>query len=83
MNELKFVNNNYTLGDLKELLCKEGKFVYQVIRMYDKQNSYETDYFFKYPDKYLNYPVLSCLIKNDLITILVYGGSNFGKEIYI
>ena len=45
MNEIKHVNKKHTLGELKELLNKGNKFGYQVIRYYDKQNSYKRDCF--------------------------------------
>ena len=89
MNELKFVNKKHTLEELKELLNKGDSQKYKLITYYDRTytkkcfngktitsdfGDYETEYFYGYPDKYLNLPVISYMIKNDLITILVYGG---------
>ena len=78
MRKIKFVNKKHTLGELKELLSKGEKYGYQVIRYYDKQNSYERDCFFKYPDKYLDLPVINYLVRENLVTILVYGGNKIG-----
>ena len=89
MNTLKFVNKKYTLEELKELLNIGDRKKYKLITYYDRTytkkcfngrpitsdfGDYETDYFYGYPDKYLDLPVISYMIKNDLIIILVYGG---------
>ena len=34
--------------------------------------------FFKYPDKDLDLPVISYLVRENLVTILVYGGKRNG-----
>ena len=81
MNEIKFVNKKHTLRELKELLNKGNKFGYQVIRYYDEQNLFKRDCFYKYPDKYLDLPVISYLTRENFTTILVYGGNKIGKEI--
>ena len=84
MNELKFVNKKHTLGELKELLNKGNKFGYQVIRYYNScpdisvNGIYKRDCFFKYPDKYLDLPVISYSVRENLVTILVYGGDKIG-----
>ena len=93
MNELKFVNKKHTLEELKELLNIGDRKKYKLIIYYDRTytkkcfngraitsdfGDYETEYFYGYPDKYLNLPVISYMIKNDLITILVYGGKRNG-----
>ena len=90
MNELKFVNKKHTLEELKELLNIGDRKKYKLIRYYDKTYSkkcfngraltsdfgdYETDYFYGYPDKYLALPVISYMVRNELTTILVYGGN--------
>ena len=82
MNELKFINKKYTLEELKELLDKGDKQKYKLIRYYSSPynsviDDYETEYFYGYPDKYLNSPVISYMIKNDKIIILVYGGERY------
>ena len=89
MNELKFVNKKHTLEELKELLNIGDRKKYKLIRYYDRTYSkkcfdgrthisnfgdYVTDYFYGYPDKYLDLPVISYMVRNDLTTILVYGG---------
>ena len=89
MNELKFVNKKHTLEELKELLNIGDRKKYKLVRYYDRTytkkcfngqtitadfGDYETEYFYGYPDNYLDYPVISYMIKNDKITILVYGG---------
>ena len=89
MNELKFVNKKHTLEELKELLNIGDRKKYKLITYYDRTytkkcfngrpitsdfGDYETEYFYGYPDKYLALPVKSYMIKNDLTTILVYGG---------
>ena len=89
MNELKFVNKKHTLEELKELLNIGDSKKYKLITYYDRTyakkffngrpitsdfGDYETEYFYGYPDKYLNLPVISYMVKNDLTTILVYGG---------
>ena len=75
LEELKFTNKKHTLGELKELLNKENIIGYQVVRLYNKQNSYRTEFFFKYPDKYLDLPVINCFVKEYIVTILVDGGN--------
>ena len=79
MNELKFVNKKHTLEELKELLNIGDRKKYKLIIYYSSPynsliGNYETDYFYGYPDKYLNLPVISYLTRENLITILVYGG---------
>ena len=89
MNQLKFVNKKLTLEELKEVLNKGDRQKYKLVRYYDRTytkkcfngqtitsdfGDYVSEYFYGYPDKYLNLPVISYMIKNDLITILVYGG---------
>ena len=89
MNKLKFVNKKLTLEELKILQNKGDRQKNKLIKYYDRTytikcfngrsltsdfGDYETEYFYGYPDKYLNLPVISYMIKNDLITILVYGG---------
>ena len=89
MNELKFVNKKHTLEELKELLNIGDRKKYKLIRYYDKTYTkkcfngrsitsdfgvYETEYFYGYPDKHLNLPVISYMVRNELTTILVYGG---------
>ena len=83
MNELKFVNKKHTLGELKELFNDGVKYDYQLIKYYDSQynsviGDYKREMFFKYPDKDLNLPVISYLVKENLVTILVYGGNKIG-----
>ena len=90
MNEIKFVNKKHTLEELKELLNIGDRKKYKLIRYYDRTytkrcyngkeytsnfGDYETDYFYGYPDKYLNLPVISYMVRNELTTILVYGGN--------
>ena len=90
MNELKFVNKKHTLEELKELLNIGDRKKYKLITYYDRTYSkkcfdgrtrtsefgdYETEYFYGYPDKCLNQPVISYMVRNDLTTILVYGGN--------
>ena len=89
MNSLKFVNKKYTLEELKELLniCDRKK--YKLITYYDRTytkkcfnsraltsdfGDYKIEYFYGYPDKHLNLPVISYMVRNELTTILVYGG---------
>ena len=89
MNELKFVNKKHTLEELKELLNIGDRKKYKLIIYYDRSytmkcfngrdltsnfGDYETEYFYGYPDKYLNLPVISYMVRNELTTILVYGG---------
>ena len=89
MNKLKFVNKKHTLEELKELLNKGDRFKYKVIVYYDRTftkkcfngrtltsdfGDYELHYFYGYPDKFLSLSVISFLERNDLTTILVYGG---------
>ena len=89
MNQLKFVNKKHTLEELKELLNKGDRKKCKLIRYYDRTynkkcfnglnitsnyGDYETDYFYGYPDKYLDLPVISYMVRNELTTILVYGG---------
>ena len=89
MNQLKFVNKKYTLEELKESLNKGDRQKYKLITYYDRIytkkcfngrdrtsnfGDYVSEYFYGYPDKYLNSPVISYMDKNDLIIILVYGG---------
>ena len=93
MNELKFVNKKHTLEELKDLLNVGDRKKYKLIRYYDRTytkkcfnnkhytsnfGDYETEYFYGYPDKYLDLPVISYMVRNDLITILVYGGKRNG-----
>ena len=93
MNELKFVNKKHTLEELKELLNKGDRYKYKLITYYDRSytkicfngrsltsnfGDHETEYFYGYPDKYLNLPVISYMIRNELTTILVYGGKRNG-----
>ena len=93
MNELKFVNKKHTLEELKELLNIGDRKKYKLIRYYDRTytkkcfngrhltsdfGDYETDYFYGYPDKYLALPVISYMVRNELTTILVYGGKRNG-----
>ena len=83
MNELKFVNKKHTLEELKELLNIGDRKKYKLIRYYSNPynsviGNYVSEYFYGYPDKYLNLPVISYMIKNDLTTILVYGGIKIG-----
>ena len=90
MNELKFINKKHTLEELKELLNKGDRQKYRLVIYYDrtftkkcfngKQRTYdfrdcEIESFYGYPDKYLNLPVISYMVRNDLTTILVYGGN--------
>ena len=90
MNQLKFVNKKYTLEELKELLDKGDRQKYKLVTYYDRTytkkcfngrsltsdfGDYVSEYYYGYPDKHLNLPVISFMIKNDLITILVYGGN--------
>ena len=90
MNELKFVNKKHTLEELKELLNIGDRKKYKLIIYYDRTytkkcfngnninadfGDYETEYFYGYPDKYLELPVISYMIRNELTTILVYGGN--------
>ena len=64
--------------------------VYKLVRYYDRTytkkcfnglahtsnfGDYETEYFYGYPDKYLELPVISYMVRNELTTILVYGGN--------
>ena len=79
MNELKFVNKKHTLEELKELLNIGDRKKYKLFRYYSSPynsviGDYEMEYFYGYPDKYLDLPVISYLIKENLITIIVYGG---------
>ena len=89
MNQLKFVNKKHTLEELKELLNIGDRKKYKLITYYDRTYTkkcinnkhytsdfghYETEYFYGYPDKYLNLPVISYMVRNELTTILVYGG---------
>ena len=89
MNELKFVNKKHTLEDLKELLNLGDRKKYKLVRYYDRTytkkcfngktitsdfGDYEIEHYYGYPNKYLDYPVISYMIKNDKIIILVYGG---------
>ena len=89
MNELKFVNKKHTLEELKELLNLGDRKKYKLVRYYDRTytkkcfngqtitadfGDYEIDYFYGYPDKYLDLPVISYMVRNELTTILVYGG---------
>ena len=89
MNELKFVNKKHTLEELKELLNIGDRKKYKLITYYDRTYSkkcfdgrsrtsnfgdYETEYFYGYPDKNLDLPVISYMVWNELTTILVYGG---------
>ena len=93
MNEIKFVNKKHTLDELKELLNLGDRKKYKLItyygRTYTKKcfngkhytsdfGDYETDYFYGYPDKYLDLPVISYMVRNELTTILVYGGKRNG-----
>ena len=93
MNKLKFVNKKHTLEEIKELLNIGDRKRYKLIRYYDRTytkkcfngrpitsdfSDYETDYFYGYPDKYLNLPVISYLVRENLVTILVYGGNKIG-----
>ena len=93
MNKLKFVNKKHTLEELKELLNISDRKKYKLITYYDRTYSkkcfngrirtsdfgdYETEYFYGYPDKYLNLPVISYIVKNNIIIILVYGGNKNG-----
>ena len=90
MNTLKFVNKKHTLEELKELLNIGDRKRYKLIRYYDRTytkkcfngryltsdfGEYETEYFYGYPDKYLALPVISYMVRNELTTILVYGGN--------
>ena len=87
MNELKFVNKKHTLEELKELLNIGDRKRYKLITYYDRTytkvcyngrqrtsdfGDYETEYFYGYPDKYLDLPVISYMIKNDKIIIVIY-----------
>ena len=89
MNTLKFVNKKYTLEELKELLNIGDRKRYKLVRYYDRTytkkcfngqtitadfGDYESEYFYGYPDKYLDLPVISYMVRNELTTILVYGG---------
>ena len=89
MNTLKFVNKKHTLEELKETLNIGDRKKYKLITYYDRTytkkcfngraltsdfGDYETEYFYGYPDKYLNLPVISYMVRNELTTILVYGG---------
>ena len=93
MNTLKFVNKKYTLEELKELLNIGDRKRYKLIRYYDRTytkicfngraltsnfGDYETDYFYGFPDKYLDLPIISYIVRNELTTILVYGGKRNG-----
>ena len=93
MNELKFVNKKHTLEELKELLNIGDRKKYKLIIYYDRTytkkcfngrlitsdfGDYETEYFYGYPDKYLDLPVISYMVRNELTTILVYGGKRNG-----
>ena len=90
MNELKFVNKKHTLEELKEILNIGDRKKYKLIRYYDRTytkkcfngrpitsdfGDYETEYFYGYPDKYLNLPVISYMVKLNKIIILVDGGN--------
>ena len=89
MDELNFVNKKHTLEELKELLNIGDRKKYKLIIYYDRTytkkcfngrpitsdfGDYETEYFYGYPDKYLDLPVISYMLRNELTTILVYGG---------
>ena len=89
MSQLKFVNKKHTLEELKELLNLGDRKSYKLVRYYDRTytkkcfngqtitadfGDYETEYFYGYPDKHLALPVISYMVRNDLTTILVYGG---------
>ena len=89
MDKLKFVNKKHTLEELKELLNIGDRKRYKLITYYDRTYSkkcfngrirtsdfgdYVSEYFYGYPDKYLELPVISYMVRNDLTTILVYGG---------
>ena len=89
MNTLKFVNKKHTLEELKETLNIGDRKKYKLIIYYDRTytkkcfngrpitsnyGDYETEYFYGYPDKYLDLPVISYMVRNELTTILVYGG---------
>ena len=89
MNELKFVNKKHTLEELKQLLNIGDRKKYKLVRYYDRTytkkcfngqtitddfGDYESEYFNVYPDKYLDLPVISYMVRNELTTILVYGG---------
>ena len=90
MNELKYVGKKHTLEELKDLLNKGDRQKYKLVRYYDRTytkkcfngrhltsdfGDYETEYYYGYPNKYLDLPVISYMVKNDKIIILVYGGS--------
>ena len=71
-------------AELREMLIKKGK-IYNLGRTYTKKcfnnnhytsnfGDYETEYFYGYPDKYLDLPVISYMVRYELTTILVYGG---------
>ena len=90
MNQLKFVNKKLTLEELKEVLDKGDRQKNKLITYYDRTytkmcfngrprtsdfGDYVSEYFYGYPDKYLNLPVISYMVKNDIILILVYGGN--------
>ena len=90
MTKIKFVNKKYTLEELKELLNKGDKQKYRLITYYDitytkkgfnnitaNFGDYVTEYFYGYPNKYLNLSVISYMVKNDLLTIIVYGGNRY------
>ena len=93
MGQLKFVNKKHTLEELKELLNKGDRKKYKLITYYDRTytkkcfngnyrtadfGDYESEYFYGYPDKYLDLPVISYMVRNELTTILVYGGKRNG-----
>ena len=78
MNELKFVNKKRTLGELKELFNDGVKYDYQLIKYYPSQynsviGEYKRECYFKYPDKDLDLLVINYLVRENLVTILVYG----------
>ena len=90
MNELKYVGKKHTLEELKDLLNKGDRKKYKLVRYYDRTytkkcfngreytgnfGDYETEHYYGYPNKYLDLPVISYMVKNDKIIILVYGGS--------
>ena len=90
MSQLKIVNKKHTLEELKELLNIGDRKKYKLITYYDRTytkecfngrsltsdfGDYESEYFYGYPDKCLDLPVISYMVRNELTTILVYGGN--------